>query len=315
MKAIFRKIVKIALQPINGLVMRTNWYRNVIVEEGKFPIETWYRKHIERNYDIVNIGSSSAVYAFNYEGLPIKAFNWALQPQSMEYSYRVLKNFHSIIRQNGIVLIPFSPFSGLSVTGKWSEKMDDRYFGILDSTLIDNYNKVAKRRLQPLLSYPLIAIKRLIKDEKAKYFPNCSVCKDEEDFENDAKRWVICWQKEFNIDNLEYPLSNENVKGRSCRMDIMKEMINFCTERGYQPVLVMPPLYSSLSSLLPSHFRENYINSFIRELQISTNVPYLDYMDDIRFSSKEFFYNSFFLNEKGAKKFTKQVLLDLGVNK
>jgi hypothetical protein len=36
-------------------------------------------------------------------------------------------------------------------------------------------------------------------------------------------------------------------------------------------------------------------------------------MDDERFSSNEYFYNSFFMNENGAKLFTKQILKDLNL--
>lgn len=109
-KKIVKKGVSIALAPINKIVKRTNWYKNVTPEWGKFPIEKWYRTNLDRNYDIVNVGSSSALYAFNYEGIPVKAFNWAMQPQSMEYSFRILKNFSSILGPKGIILIPLGPF-------------------------------------------------------------------------------------------------------------------------------------------------------------------------------------------------------------
>ena len=161
-KKIVKKGVSIALAPINKIVKRTNWYKNVTPEWGKFPIEKWYRTNLDRNYDIVNVGSSSALYAFNYEGIPVKAFNWAMQPQSMEYSFRILKNFSSILGPKGIILIPLGPFSGLSVTGKWTERLNDRYYGILDPSTIDSYNRVALRRKQPFLADPKNAIKRLI---------------------------------------------------------------------------------------------------------------------------------------------------------
>lgn len=97
-----KKGVSIALAPINKIVKRTNWYKNVTPEWGKFPIEKWYRTNLDRNYDIVNVGSSSALYAFNYEGIPVKAFNWAMQPQSMEYSFRILKIFRAYSDLKGL---------------------------------------------------------------------------------------------------------------------------------------------------------------------------------------------------------------------
>lgn len=111
---------------IENLIKKTNWYRNSIPNIDNYPGDSWYRKHLERNYHIVNLGSSSAVFCFNYEGLGVKAFNWALKPQSMEYSFKILKQYFSILGQNGIVAIPFCPFSCLSVTGKWTEWAYDK---------------------------------------------------------------------------------------------------------------------------------------------------------------------------------------------
>ena len=276
-KKIVKKGVSIALAPINKIVKRTNWYKNVTPEWGKFPIEKWYRTNLDRNYDIVNVGSSSALYAFNYEGIPVKAFNWAMQPQSMEYSFRILKNFSSILGPKGIILIPLGPFSGLSVTGKWTERLNDRYYGILDPSTIDSYNRVALRRKQPFLADPKNAIKRLIKDEKPKHFPNCSICLSKEAFENDAQRWMNGWQKEFGISDVNAPKSKENVAGSAARMETFKQMIDFCLERDLRPVLVMPPVHPALAKKLTSQFRETYIYSFVKEMNIH-HIPYLDYL-------------------------------------
>ena len=47
-KKIVKKGVSIALAPINKIVKRTNWYKNVTPEWGKFPIEKWYRTNLDR---------------------------------------------------------------------------------------------------------------------------------------------------------------------------------------------------------------------------------------------------------------------------
>lgn len=310
---LFKKCVRLGISPINKLVKRTKWYKNVIPEWGKFPTEKWYRTNLTRNYDVVNVGSSSALYAFNYEGLPVKAFNWAMQPQSMEYSFRILKNFSSILKPKGIVLVPFCPFSGLSVTGKWAERLNDRYYGILDSTTIDNFKQVSFRRNQPFLSDPKNAIKHLIKDEKERRFPNCNMCRSQEEFEQDAEHWIQNWKKDFGIIDMNAAKSEENIAGSIKRMGIFKQMIDFCIERELRPVLVMPPVHPALANKLTPQFRETYINSFIREMNVH-HIPYLDYLDSEEFASENYYYNAFFLSEEGAKQFTKRVLSDLNYN-
>ena len=253
--------------PINRLesrIKQTNWYRNSIPNIENYPGDKWYRDHLERNYDVVNIGSSSAVFCFDYDGLGVKAFNWALKPQSMEYSFKVLKQYFSILRQNGIVLIPFCPFSGLSVTGKWAECANDKYYHILDKTLIENYESVAKRRQHPFLSMPLQSIKHLIKDVPySNMYSYDKHCKTKDEFEKSARLWINIWMNEFNIEDLNAPLSKENLEGSKSRLNMMKEMISFCQERDLAPVFILPPAHESLNSYFTPEFVQNYIISFL----------------------------------------------------
>lgn len=309
-------LLRVLMIPINCLerrIKKTNWYCNSIPNIENYPGDKWYRSHLERNYDVVNIGSSSALFCFNYGGLDVKAFNWALKPQSMEYSFKVLKQYFSILRQNGIVLISFSPFSGLSVTGKWAECANDKYFHILDCTLIDNYQSVAKRRQHPFLSMPLQSIKHLIKD-----VPHCNMysyniqCKSADEFENSAKNWINLWMKQFNISDLNAPLSEENAKGRNSRLDTVRELISFCKERDLRPVIVIPPAHPALIKYFTQGFCENYIYSFIKELH-ANDVKVLDHLFSTSFSDSNYYRDAYYMSEIGAKVYTKHVLIELGL--
>lgn len=296
---------------LNRLVKKTNWYNNVIPDKANYPDNEWYRSHLERNYDVVNVGSSSAVFAFDYTGLNVKAFNWAMQPQSLEYSFKILKMYFSILAQKGIVLIPFSPFSGLSVAGKWPATANDKYYTILDCTLVDDYESVKRRRNYPLFTQPRTALKRLVKDVPRHVCgTRIKSCRTEEEFRQDAERWMEIWKKEFNIEYLSAPLSDENKKGAESRRKLLSEMIDFCLVRELRPVLVLPPMHPALSSLFTKEFRENYIYSFLRRTN-TRNILFLDYFDDKRFVSAEDYDNSFFLSQEGARRFTRIVLEDV----
>lgn len=311
-----KKILKGILYPLiylNNRVKDTNWYKNSIPNLDNYPNNDWYRNHAERNYDVVNVGSSSGLYAFDYSKTGLKAFNWALQPQSMEYSFRVLKNYFSILKKNGVVIIPLSPFSGLSVNGKWSESSYGRYYHILDYTLIDNYHKISRYRRWPLIYQPKESIKRLIKDvprnESGKIY---NVCHNNIEFEHDAEKWIKIWTREFNISDLNQPKSEENIERAKYRMDTIINIIEFCIERDLRPVMVIPPIHHTLAKLLPPAFRENYLYSFVSELNIH-NVPFYDYMDNKAYNNDLYFLNSYFMSEKGAEAFTKDVLHRMGL--
>lgn len=296
---------------IENRVKKTNWYCNSIPNVDNYPGDKWYRNHLERNYDVVNLGSSSAVFCFDYRNLGVKGFNWALKPQSMEYSFKVLKQYFSIIKDKGIVLIPFSPFSGLSVTGIWNERINDKYYYILDKTLIDNYSAVSKRRMYPFLASPKEALKRLIKDVPCIDMYSYNIqCHTADEFEKSAEKWIKLWMKQFNITDINAPLSNENLKGRYNRINTIRNIIDFCVERNLQPVIIIPPIHSSLNKYFSKEFAENYIYSFIRELDRPL-IKTLDYLNDSFLNIDSYYRDAYFMNEKGANVFTKQVLTEL----
>ena len=299
-----------ALLHINKSVKKTQWYKSVIPNMSLYPTNEWYREHLERNFDVVNIGSSSARYAFDYSGLPVKAFNWGEQPQSLNNGFKILKTYFSILKKGGTVIISLGPLSGLDIEGKWGKDANDKYYYILPSELINDYSSVAKRRNYPLVYYPITSIKNLLRKTLGKENgQNTELVKT---FVDDSEKWIRIWKAQFGITSFEEPLSEANNKGQERRIALLKDILAFCIERDLRPIIVIPPMHSSLASKFTSRFRENYIYSFVNKANIF-KVPFLNYMDDERFDDDKYFYNSFFLNEEGAKTFTKIVLKDLQV--
>ena len=105
-----------ALYIVNKTLKKTQWYLTLFVDplHEIYPDNEWYRKHDERNFDLVNLGSSGGKWAFNYSGFNIKAMNWAQQPQTLLEDYNLLRHFHSILRKGGYVIITIMPFTGLN---------------------------------------------------------------------------------------------------------------------------------------------------------------------------------------------------------
>lgn len=288
---------------LNELIKKTNWYKNQIPDLSNYPRDAYHE------YDIVNIGSSSAMYAFDYSETGLKGLNWAMQPQSMEYSYKVLKEYAHVLKPGAIVIIPFAPFSGLSVEGKWPVRNFEKYTCILQNEQI--LNEAIKRRKYPLFYYRLSALKKILRDEQYHNVSTCSVYsyQTNKDYENDAVNWISCWKHEFHIDDLNAPMSDENQRGRETRKRVFCEIINYCKSHDLKPVVVMPPVHPSLAAYFTPEFREQYIDSFIQG-SLPSDVRYIDYLDEKSLLDTMIFTNAFFLNEEGRKVFTKQVLSD-----
>ena len=76
---------------LNGLVRRSYWYNEVVFPDCK---KFWTHKVF--NLDVVNLGSTSGLNAFNYEGVPLKAANWALGHNPILADQEMLNNYFSL---------------------------------------------------------------------------------------------------------------------------------------------------------------------------------------------------------------------------
>lgn len=308
---VFPIAVALFIYLLNETVKKTSGYKATIPDTSAYPTNEWYRNHLERNFDIINIGSSSAKCAFNYEGLPIKAFNWGERPQSLENGFKILKTYFSILKRDGIVLIPLGPLSGLDVEGKWGAKANDKYYYLLPPALIDNYFSIAMRRKYPIVFNPVDSAKYLIKQAIRRTKENNGQHM-EDTFQDDSEKWIKSWMEEFSIDSFDAPISETNKTGQNKRIALLEQIIAFCIERNLRPAILIPPIHKSLAEKFPPAFRENYIYNFVHNAN-KQNVPFFNYIDDERFDDEKYFRNSFLLNEEGAKKFTKIVLNDINL--
>ena len=164
-----------------------------------------------------------------------------------------------------------------------------------------------KPAVKALIKY-LIGRDRPVVNDKVKMEVNPL---SEEELEKDATRWMEGWKHQFSISDLEAPLTEENQYGREYRIELMRKLVDFCVERDYQPVYVIPPVTEYLVKKYTSKFRQVYIYDYLK--QVNRDVMLLDYSDDKGLMDKDLYFNSFFLNRRGRKALTIRVLKELGL--
>lgn len=323
LKKIIKKLLclcKKVLRIINKPFYNTKWYKNLFVsaDNETYPDNIWYRKHDERNFDLINLGSSGAKWAFNYSNFKIKAMNWAQQPQTLLADFNLLRNYHSILKNKGYVLITIMPFTSLNKETNIFDTMKYIKFSAHEAILSKELKKAKLYELFPLLMGKP-AIKGLLKhilhkennfDSSSKYLLEKSIMSKNE-LEQDALRWINGWKKQFSITDLNASLTPQNQEGREYRVILMQKIIDFCMERSYIPVYVIPPVTSYLSKYYTKKFKDIYIYNFLKE--VDRNIKLLDYSNDQNLANSDLYFNSFFLNKKGANIFTEKVLKDLSL--
>lgn len=292
---------------INKLYKNTNYYKNKFIDTHKF-------KNIPKNLDIVNLGSNQPKFAFDYSKSNILGMNWGVGPQTLEYDFKILKNFHNYLKLNAKVLIAISPFQFFLLNYK-DDVSNHKYYNFFNPSLIDNYSNLTKKLY---IEYPIITAKkqifRIIKDTKPDNrleLEKNPMNKDE--IKKDTQFWIDGWKKQFKINDLEnIDLSDENKINIQKNIEILKNMINFCVERNFEPVLTIIPVTKELSGHFPNKFVQNHIIDYINQAN-EKNVSFLNYWKDERFEDESYYFNSFFMNKIGRVKFTEQVLKDLGL--
>ena len=290
---------------LNKLFKNTNFYKNKFIDTYKF-------KDIPKNFEIVNLGSNQPKFAFDYSKVELSGMNWAVGPQSFEYDLKVLKNYHTSFKKKSKVIIPICPFSFFFLHDK-NKTAHHKYYNFLNPSLIDNYSNVTKTLF---IDYPIFTAKkqilRIIKDVKPdnRLDLELNPMKDEE-IKKDAQKWVDGWKKQFQISDLENViLSDENKNSIEKNIEILKEMIDFCIDKDYEPILLVLPATKELTSHFPDRFVQKYIMDYINQSN-EKNIKFLNYWKDERFESEELYFNSFFMNKNGRLKFAAQVIEDL----
>lgn len=300
----------------NQFLKKTNWYKNHFVFTTQFVSNAGYRDNLVRNYDLVNLGSNPARFSFFYES--INAQNWSTGTQGFDMDLEILKFFHSYVKEGGFVLIPIVPFSSISSYLKLEHMPLDyivKFAAILDSYQtknLPNGQKAIRWIKYPLLLEPKSIIYLFHDIEKDRRKELSEQIMESIDLEMDAESWMKCWKEEFHIQNLELPLNAEMLQYRQKSVQDLQAIINFCLERSLKPVIVIPPMSPILSSKFTSNMREIFIYSFIKQAN-TQQIPFLDYLDDKQFADTNLYFNSFFLNLNGRKRFTQQVLKDLNL--
>ena len=303
---------------LNKCVKKTNWYKNQFLHTGQFVSNAGYRDNLIRNYEIVNLGSNPALFAFFYEN--INGQNWSTGSQGLDMDFEILKYFHSYLKTGGTVLIPIMPFTSISPYLKDKPKYCSKIYyakftRILDSSYINTVPELKRGKYFsrfPLLykpASPLYLLHDAIPDARHLIAEQPMMAME---LEQDANRWIEGWLKEFDMKSLDIPLTEEWKKYYDESVTLLRSMISYCLERNYQPVLICPPMTDYLSEKFPPRYRQAYVLDYVKESN-TANIPFLDYTDCAEFKAPDLYFNSFFLNLRGRKLFTHRVLEDLGI--
>ena len=293
---------------LNGAIRRTHWFNDEL-----FPDCRKFWNYNTFNTDVINLGSTSGYYAFDYEGLPIKGGNFALRHNPLSGDQAILKNYFGYLNPKGShVIIPLCVFSSLA--GSY-DFMEDRFYTLIYPSSIPHFSYRRQQQIKAIAASPIrrFPLWSFYTELRAQLRGTSHSTLTEEQMKADAERWIKGWKHEFALSDFSQPLSLFNKDGVNDAAEILNDIISFCKERNIKPVIMIPPMYHTLAEKFDEKARQLFVYDLIEKIEDKT-VPFHNYMDDSRFSrDSSLFMNSFFLNKKGAKKFTRIALTDIGL--
>lgn len=318
---------------LNNAVKRTNWWKNQFLYTEQFVSNEGYRNDLRRNYDVVNVGSNPARFAFDYsefnscgldgECVPGKrrfiGENWSTGTQGLDYDLEILKFYHSYLRKGAVVILPIVPFtsvSGYLEKNGFAPAYLAKYAMILDWLQVRHSKdlEIGRNFIRRPLNFEKKAWRYIFRDVRAdRKMEIAENPLDEEAMEKDAERWMSIWAREFDIEDFNRPLTPELMQGRERSLERMSRLVEFLAERGYRVVLVSTPMSKALTSKFNRQIKETYIYSFVNKICNKYTVEYKDYTEVPELADHSLYQNGLFMNSKGRKVFTRRILGDLGL--
>ena len=269
-------------------------------------------KEIPDNLEIINLGSSYAKYAFDYSKVGIKGFNFGVQPQSLSYDFRILKQFKNKLKKNGVIIITIPDFV-FAFLDYPIEDYNYRYYSFLNKENILNYSSLKNFLLNyfPLILQPK-KLKYILKDISKENSDSLVFIENSETVTKEAQRRINGWKKEFKLlgteNSEDIPLNIKEMFRKT--QSLLEEMINYSLTNELKPVIVIPPCSKELNNFFSDNFLKEILYSNIEKANKSL-IPVLDYLKDSEFQDYHLYINSDFLNVNGRELFTKRVVADL----
>lgn len=293
---------------LNARIKNTNYYRNLFEDVEKF-------NNIDGNLEYVNLGSTFANYAFDYNLLGLKGFNFAINGQNLEYDFKLLKHYQDKIKPGAKFFIVCADLELVYTTTKEYFK-NVRIYKYYRNIL--NFGEVPFI-LKYYLAYILFPI---IKLNSVKYILHDSDPYNKKDYEtnnmsledanNDALRRMRGWESMFKIKDWDsQDMKDSHINEINENIDYLKSMIEFCKTKEWKPYIVVPPVSYLLNQKISEKFVEKNLIFYLKNVASEEYVMLLDYSRDARFQDLALYINSACLNKRGRQVFMETLLNDI----
>ena len=284
---------------INTVYIHGFYYTDTYGEVQKF-------KDVPMGITLANTGTSHGLASFYYpEDLGEVGFNFALSGEDIYHDFQTIKQFSDHIAEGCVIAIPTSYFSFCMSLEEPSQK---RYYAYLDKEYLRgfSYETLINSKYLPVLRSGEYLFKDLIKDQtmdvggmmvEAAEVPaeeTASAAEDtagtetarkakDEELRSHANGRAQSWRSGYMVTGDRFMEGNRQ---------LLTDMVNYCKEQGWKPLLVTTPVYYTLNEAFTEDELETFYFENVRAVAEETGVPYWDMSHDEVFSYEPFYYDN-----------------------
>lgn len=295
---------------VNFCYKKTNHYYNLLIDVQS------YKKGVPDGLELVNLGSTYAQHAFGtYDELQMNAFSFAMPSQSLQVDQSILNAYKNNLAKGCVVVVVAAACLLLYV--EEPDKMCEfRYQKAFPKTY--KYPLKFRTKLEdifPVLFHPK-RIKYLLRDvlKLRNFYEKYPTCMEPKCSEKEMGSLIACWKHLFKLPDMkQINFSAENESAMLLNERVLREIIDFCRENEFRPVLVVPPFSEQLNQYFSLEFKKCVIHEKLQSISNEQKIPYLNYQDDVDYQchSELFCDGGFRLNRRGSKLFIRRLAKDL----
>ncbi|WP_338780113.1 hypothetical protein [Metabacillus sp. FJAT-52054] len=282
-------VVILLFMPVNNFVKDSYDYNidHTILAFKKHPYPV----------DIINLGASHSMYGYYFKPTGLSHLDLALPSQTIQYDFKLLKEYGKYLKPGGVVLVSIS-----QITFANSEaKNIGNYYKVLDRNEIEPFNLIDYYSYLYLPGTNSGSFNSAVAGKLKKVKWN-----SHQPWANNGKNYSGRKLKKIEEQYRE-AVENDNIERN---VNQLREIVDFCSGKGYQVVLTMEPVHQSYLGYFNEKVMSRLVFQHLEALNL--DVPLLNYMSDERFvDKKEYFIDPDHLNSEGRRKFSWIVYEDL----
>lgn len=323
-------------------------YRSVTHFEYNLPSNLFINKAIDEKYQIVKVGNSHAEDSLTFEKYNAKSLDLAGVAQRFSYDLVLLKQHQNEIEDNALIIIPITPISFSHKIADSSDGLQYNYFGAVSPFLIPDLkiSDYVQQEFLPFLrsghlfrKWHMDKIQERISEEERWKEPEpelpaasspppviskgpiLNIEPDEilfnvEAIQNELKNPTYTKADGY-IDNMNfifnkwYHTEEFDPKYFDANRKDLEELIAYCKEKRWRPVLITIPITAILQDGLLDDYMEKYLYENIAQTDLQ-GVEYIDYSNLTKITTNNaLFSNADHLNKKGGAIFSYILMNDL----